>query len=430
MANKNGIVIGAGVAGLAAASALREAGFQVIVLEARNRIGGRVWTNHTWQDALVDMGASWIQGTSGNPITKLASQFGVKTHKTDSDSLVVYDSEGEELSDDELEEIDAAMEKLMDQLEEARDEMDDNDEDDVSLGDAIEELAKEMDLSDDEQAALNFAINTVVEHEYAADVSELSLYYWDSDEAFDGEDVLFPGGYEQIVKGIAQGLEIKTEYVVEKIEYGAQGVRVTTNRGVFEAEWAIVTLPIGVLKKNSVQFSPVLPKNKLKAINALGMGVLNKVYFRFPRVFWDKEPDWIDHISEEKGQWSEWVNMYKVTGKPILLGFNAAKFGREIEKWSDEKIVESGLAVLRNLYDDVPDPDSYLITRWGADPFAGGSYSFHATGVEEQDIDALAEPVADRLFFAGEATSEYAATVHGAYLSGMREAERIIKLNR
>lgn len=430
-ANKNGLVIGAGVAGLAAARALRSASFKVTVLEARDRIGGRVWTNHAWQDAPLDMGASWIQGVNGNSITKLAAQFDVKTYETDSDSVVIYDWEGEELSEDEAEEIDAAMEALMEQAEKARDEMDE-DEDDIALGDALGELVGEMELSNDEEAAINFAINTVIEHEYAADVSELSLESWDADEEFGGGDVLFPSGYDQIVKGIAEGLDIKTDHIVEKIEYGEPGVRVATNRGIFEADWAIVTLPLGVLKSSRVQFNPALPKKKLKAVKALGMGVLNKLYLRFPRVFWDKEPDWIAHISEEKGRWTEWVNIYKATGKPILLGFNAAKFGREIEKWTDAEIVESAMEVLRTIYgEDAPDPDAFLITRWGCDPFAGGSYSFRATGLEAEDYEALVEPVANRLFFAGEATSaEYAATVHGAYLSGMREAERIIKRAR
>ncbi|NJN93924.1 MAG: FAD-dependent oxidoreductase [Anaerolineales bacterium] len=173
-----------------------------------------------------------------------------------------------------------------------------------------------------------------------------------------------------------------------------------------------------------------MPASKTAAIRRLGMGLLNKTYLRFPEAFWDDEHDLLGYIGERKGEWAEWLNIYKYTGQPILLGFNAGRYGRQIEKLSDEQIVGAAMNTLRAIYgNDVPDPTASLITRWASDPLAGGSYSYLPPGATEADREALAEPVAERLFFAGEATaSDYPATVHGALLSGRRAAAEIGEL--
>ena len=139
----------------------------------------------------------------------------------------------------------------------------------------------------------------------------------------------------------------------------------------------------------------------------------------------------IGYIPKKKGEWVEFFNLHPITGKPILVGFNAGSYAKSLEDWADEKIVAAAMQTLRTIYGaKVPDPTDYAITRWGSDPFAQGAYSFLATHATDEDYDALAEPMGDRLFFAGEATSrQYAATVHGALLSGWREADRIHNLD-
>jgi monoamine oxidase len=191
-----------------------------------------------------------------------------------------------------------------------------------------------------------------------------------------------------------------------------------------------VTLPQGVLKAGYVTFSPALPEEKLRAIERMRMGILNKVYLRFPRIFWPEEPDMLGYVSERKGEWTEWLNIAHYTGQPVLLAFNAADYGRAIEDLTDDEIVAAAMATLRTMFgDDIPEPEAALITRWGADPYAHGSYSFMALGANPDHYDDLAAPVGGRVFFAGEATSaDFAATVHGAYLSGLRAAEEILAL--
>lgn len=420
------IVVGAGAAGLGAARVLQDEGYQVTVLEARARPGGRVWTGRSWPGTALDMGASWIHGLEGNPLTRLARQFGAKTVITDYDSLALYNALGQRLSIHQRDQVRQRLYTLLDQLEEIREELDE----DMSLRAAIEESLARQNLSRLARQELNYALNATIEHEYAADITDLSLFYYDLSEEFGGEDMLFPDGYDQIITGLLKDLTVKLEQPVQQVEYDDNGVRITTNQGVFAAERAVITLPLGVLKRGTVKFVPELPQPKLAAINRLGMGVLNKLYLRFDAPFWDTRHDLLGYIAAHKGEWAEWLNMYKYTGQPILLGFNAGRYGRQLEDWADQKIVAEAMQVLRTIYGQaIPDPQAWLITRWGSDPWAGGSYSYTPPHAVPADYKALARPVANRLFFAGEATSvEYPATVHGALLSGQRAAQEIIKL--
>lgn len=426
------LVIGAGMAGLAAARTLVDEGYAVTLLEGRDRIGGRVWTNTEWPNAALDMGASWIHGTEDNPITALAEDFGVKTLPTDYDNHTLFGPEGDLVSDEDGLEIESWFVELMDALDAERERRWEEDEPDISLGAAIRAILAEDDWEAEELQALLYTVNTTIEHEYAADVDDLSLFYWDEQGEFDGEDVIFPQGYGQIAQGLAKGLDVRLGHSVEKIAYTAKGVSVTTQQGTFTGAHAIITLPLGVLKQGRVAFDPPLPQFKQEAIERLGVNVLNKTYLRFPSAFWaeDVDTELFGYISEDKGEWCETLNMHYYTEAPILLMFNAGAYGTAIEALSDAQVVAAAMTTLRTIFgDDIPDPEAWLITRWGRDPFAYGSYSHYAPGATPDDVEALAEAVEDKLFFAGEATHlEHQATVHGAYLSGLRAAEEIMDL--
>lgn len=421
------VVVGAGMAGLSAARTLQEAGYKVLVLEGRERSGGRVWTSHTWPDIPLDLGGSWIHGVKGNPLTALADEIGAKRLVTDYDNTWVYERDGSLLSDAAVEDIFVRGERLVERAIETKLEQA---EGDCSLAEALAAVIEPADLSPQDQRRLNFYVNTIIEQEWAADISELSAKNLDDGAAFGGDDVIFPDGYEQIIKKVATGLTIKLNHLVTKIAYDAQQVTIHTTQGQFQTGQVIITLPLGVLQQSKVEFSPPLPAEKQAAITSLGMGVLNKVFLRFPHAFWPQEPEWLSYIAAEKGVWSEWFNLYHYLDQPVLVGFNTGRHGRAIESLADADLVAGAMQVLRTMYGPaIPDPAAWQITRWAADPFACGSYSYNAVGSSAKTRAALAEPVQERLFFAGEATSpDYPATVHGAYLSGQREARRILDL--
>jgi monoamine oxidase len=421
--NADALVIGAGISGLTAARAFSNRGLKVIVLEARDRIGGRIWTDFStgWP---LDMGASWIHGVTGNPITKLARDFRLDVLPTNTNLHWRWSSNGTISRNDDA--IGEQFDDLMSAVDQVRERRQSANRPDVSLQEGIQEANAGRTLSE----ALNYAINANVEHDYGADIAQLSLYNYDQGAAFSGADVLFPRGYGQIPANIGLGQDVRLSHVVQRVERNAAGVTVITNKGTFAAPRAVITLPLGVLKTTTVQFAPALPARKTLAIRRLGSGVLNKCYLRFPRQFWPTEPDLLGYISNQRGEWTEWVNAQRYLGEPVLMGFNAGTFGNQLERQPDSAIVSSAMRALRSMFgNNVPDPNGFKITRWASDPFSRGSYSYIAVGASGDDYDALAEPVDNQLFFAGEATSrDYAASVHGAYLSGLREAERMLAL--
>ena len=168
---------------------------------------------------------------------------------------------------------------------------------------------------------------------------------------------------------------------------------------------------------------------KAQRYRRLGDGVLNKCYLRCATAFWPTAYDWLEYIPAQRGARTAWVSFVRAADLPVLLGFNAADQGHEIESWTDDEIVASALRTLRIMFGrSVPPPEDCQIARWAADPFARGSYSFNALGSTPEMREHLAESLNGRVFFAGEATErDHFSTAHGAYLSGLRAAEEVMR---
>jgi hypothetical protein len=346
--------------------------------------------------------------------------------ETDYEDIVVYDLEGDPLGDAELEALESLGEQVLARAQRIAEQGDE----DVSLYDAIQSSLRVESRALDglDQIRLSYVWNSQIEHEFAGSIQDLSAWAFDDAEAFGGGDAILPGGYGQIVDDLAEGLDIRLEHAVDRAEHGAEGVRVWAEGGRVElrAERLISTLPAPLIE--AIDFDPPLPFEKVEAGFSTGRGLLNKTVLRFAPEDWPKgEPVFIGRIDEGQ-RFSEFLNLEPLTGAPLVIGFNAAAFAEALETYSDEETVAEAMEALRGFYgDDLPEPIDWQITRWGQDRFAQGSYSFNAVGGGAETRRILAEPVGDRLFFAGEATSEdYPSTVHGAYLSGLREAERIL----
>jgi monoamine oxidase len=415
------IVIGAGLAGLAAARDLQAAGLDVTVVEGRDRIGGRLWTSRLWADLPVDLGASWIHGTKGNPLTDLADEAGAKRVATSYDHSLSLDPEGEEtdlLADMAADLVDAAREKA-----EAL-------EDDISLATAVQASSGWKKADAATRRHVRHYINATYEQEYGGDWAETSAWHIDSASEFDGKDVLFPAGIDQLATHLAQGLDIRLGQTVTALAPTANGIRVTLADGNrLEADHVVNTLPLGVLQSGDVTLAESLAPARQAAIDSLGMGLLNKCWLRFDRIAWDDDVDWIEWLSPRDGHWSQWVSLGRALGAPVLLGFHAGAQASKMEALDDADTVAGAHEALKTMFGSAfPAPKAAQITRWSQDGFALGSYSFQATGTSPKTRRALAGADWDgRLVFAGEATeADYSGTAHGAFLSGQSAACTIL----
>ena len=428
------IVVGAGIAGLGAARALAERGFEVVVLEARDRIGGRCHT----QDG-VDLGAHWIHGTEGNPITTLARQYAVDTLFVGGDStytggwehLALYGPGGRALTgDDKLTSI-LLADEIWDELDAMRRRLAAAGEPDLSVGEALRRVLQNRALPDAERRSAEWHFTLWARDDCAADPDALSFQWADDGyEVYGYGDSVFLHGFGAIVQRLAEGLDIRLGHVVEEIRHdGAAGapVRVTTSRGVVEGDAVVVTLPLGVLKAAPPRFQPALPERKRAAIARLGTGSIAKVIVRFAAPFWPREQYCFGYLGDPQGCPATIDNLWKTHRLPVLVMMAGGELGREIERWPEREVREWALRILRDVFGDrVTEPVAISRTGWSRDPFARGSYSYIALGATPDDIEALAAPVGDRLYFAGEATYRHHwGSAHGAYASGLREAARI-----
>jgi monoamine oxidase len=377
------VIIGAGVAGLSAARALADRGLQPIVLEGRERIGGRIWTVRLDRNA-IDLGASWIHGTRGNPIAKLAREAHVSLKKTDWDQI--------RFPGVKVGKARKAM-ALTRRLFQCR-----------GLGSVADAIPK-IWLGD---PLTRWALTTMIAGEYGEDPAALSLKHWRDDSDFGGGDFLVTCGYGELVTHLAKGSDIRTGHTAQAVRQNREGISVETDRGTFYAEHVIVTLPLGVLKAGSVRFDPQLPTRKQHAIKRLGVGVLNKLVLVFEHRFWPKGT----RVIGRQGPYSIFV----VQGRTLvgLVGGSAARM----------PVPEATEDVLHSL--GAPQPIACIATQWHDDPFSLGATSVVGPSGTSADFDVL-RAKAGRLFFAGEATSRaHRGTVHGAYLSGQQAANELL----
>lgn len=247
------------------------------------------------------------------------------------------------------------------------------------------------------------------------------------EDVVDSDEVIFPGGYDLLPRGLAAGLDVRLGHLVTSIDWSTTGVCVQATAATVVGRTAIVTVPLGVLKAGTIDIRPTLPDVLLGPIKRLGMGVFNKVFLQFPSRFWPADAYALRQLGPAGTPWHSWYDVSVISGQPMLLTFAGGDWGRQIESISDEEVLDSALESLRRIYPGaVPTPVAHWITRWGSDPLALGAYSYVAAGSSHTDHEALATPVDGVLHLAGEATwATDPATVHGALLSGHRAAERI-----
>eukprot|EP01094_Clydonella_sp_ATCC50884_P018354 TRINITY_DN3383_c0_g1_i2.p1 TRINITY_DN3383_c0_g1~~TRINITY_DN3383_c0_g1_i2.p1 ORF type:complete len:424 (+),score=131.75 TRINITY_DN3383_c0_g1_i2:140-1411(+) len=297
----------------------------------------------------------------------------------------------------------------------------------------------------------------VIGTEYAAPLDDMSLLHYDDDEENRGGDHLIePPSYDAVLRHLAEGSRIVLNNVVASVrvqqarEDETQAkVLVTGSAGEFLCNAVVCTVPLSVLKSDSISFSPPLSRNKRAAMEGLGIALLNKIVLEFDRPFWDTEVAYFENMNERSGlmfpaavnlQWylhSAPKRKKKLRDVPaVLLFFVGGESARELELLSDEEAVERCLHAVEDMFfgagsrKNMPHVKQSLVTRWGQEAHSLGSYSYIRIGSDGGVYDAMAIPEADgRVRFAGEATfRQHPSTVHGAYLSGLREAAAVVDM--
>ncbi|KAI4330780.1 hypothetical protein MLD38_029033 [Melastoma candidum] len=425
------IVVGGGIAGLAAARALHDASFQVLVLESRNRIGGRIHTDYSCGFP-IDLGASWLHGVcKENPLAPMISRLGLPLYRTSDENSVLYDHdlescalfdmEGNQVPQELVMQVGEAFEKILEESNRVRDEF----SDDMSVQQALSivfERRRDLRLDGLAHKVLQWYLCRM-EGWFAADVESISLRSWDEEELLPGGHGLMVQGYIPVINTLAKGLDIRLGHRVTKVTRHFNRVSVTVEEGTtFIADAVVIAVPLGVLKSGTINFEPKLPDWKEAAINDLGVGIENKIALRFEKVFWPNV-EFLGVVADTSYACSYFLNLHKATGNPALVYMPAGRLAKDIEKMSDEAAAQFAFSQLKKILPEASPPIQYLVSRWGTDPDSLGSYSCDLVAKPGDLYERLQIPV-DNLFFAGEAMStKYPGSVHGAFSTGLLAAE-------
>ncbi|KAL0464455.1 UNVERIFIED_CONTAM: Polyamine oxidase 1 [Sesamum latifolium] len=367
--------------GITAAKVLAENGVEdVLILEAADRIGGRI-RKEQFGGVTVELGAGWIAGVGGkqsNPVWELARQSNLRTCFSDYSNARynIYDHSGKIFpsgiaAHSYQKAVESAIQKLRNQEKSS-----------MSNPDA------DAETPSGPKTPIELAIDFILH-------------------------------------------DLKWQVVVE-LQHSRNGVSVKTEDGcVYEANYVILSVSIGVLQTHLISFSPPLPRWKTEAISNCDIMVYTKVFLKFPHKFWPCGPgkEFFIYAHERRGYYTFWQHMENAyPGSNILVVTLTNGESKRIEAQPDQETMREAMEVLRNMFGpDIPDATDILVPRWWNNRFQRGSYSNYPIYVNHQLVDDIKAPVG-RIFFTGEHTSEkFSGYVHGGYLSGIDTSKALLE---
>lgn len=294
-------IIGAGMAGMTAAADLSADGHDVVVFEARNRLGGRILTDRSLGLPL-DLGASWIHGHRRNPLTDMADALDLARTPM-GQGFIIRGAAGTPIP------IRAAPAWLEDVI--------------------------------------------TFQHVAGADRADVNLTAYNGQFTYPGRDMHVLDGMDALLGALHGRYDIRLGQAIRGIFQDDHGVTLTLANDAREtADAVIVTVPLGVLAAGDLAFDPVLPPERRAALSGLRMGLLDKLYLRFEEPFWDAHVDWIATPQNglPRGQFNQWLNLIPIFDEPVIMAFNAAGAARSLSVMPDEELLRRAMQTLRRAY--------------------------------------------------------------------------------
>jgi monoamine oxidase len=403
-------IIGAGAAGLGAANALKDSGLSVIVLEARDRLGGRAHTIMASPDVTFDVGCGWLHSADVNSFVEIAGQLGFEINR----SLPPWRerAHGKAFPQEDRDDFMRALNAFYDRAEQAAAEA-------IKTG---RDAAASLYLEPGNR--WNPMIDAISTYVNGCELDQVSLIDMD---AYEDSDINWRvrRGYGALVSAYGASCPVALNCAVTLIDHSGKRIRIETSRGTVEADKVIVTVPTNLLADEAIRFHPPLPA-KVDAARGLPLGLADKITLAL------EEPEALPVEGNLRGATMRTgMGTYHIRpfGQPCIEGFFGGRFAQSLEDAGDGALAAAGIdEIVSFLGNDFRRKLKPLAeSRWAHDPFARGSYS-HALPGHAGDRAVLAAPVDGRLFFAGEATSpEFFTTAHGARDSGERAAGEVMR---
>jgi monoamine oxidase len=418
------LVVGAGAAGLISAYEIASGGKKVAILEAKDKVGGRIATVEK-KSICIELGAEFVHGNL--PLTqRLLEKAGAKTYPVEG-SIWQYKNGSLQQQEDFIEDEEALKRKLQ-----------------ALSNDQSIAAFLHQDLSEDHLKNLRFSVRNYVEGYYAADISKASTLAlkeeWMRDNA---EQYRVNGGYQQLVAYLVaqcrlRGVQFFLAQPVLEIRWKKGGVNVTTTKNSFAGKNALITVSVGVLQKGSIHFVPSLPAME-DAIQTLGFGHVVKPVMLFRIPFWKeaaltREKDLADHgfLFSEEAVPTWWTHFPK--NENILTGWIGGPEAKKLKSATVGEIQTAALSSLSRIFGSSVERmlealDEMVLYNWSADPHFCGAYSYEVVGGGEA-IQKMLQPVEGTIFFAGEGLHQgpQIGTVEGALQSGKSTAHRLLAM--
>ena len=410
------LIIGAGIAGLTAARDLSLMGLKVTILEARDRIGGRILTHHT-PEFPVELGAEFVHGRHPD-LWRLIQE--AKTPLAELEGVSWYRERGTWARADDL------MPDFMAVFGGMPDKGPDQ---------SFQQYLETVDASEEaKDHALRF-----VEGFHAADPRKVSVHWLvrsnEAEEEIEGDrQYRTATGYDTLVTFIADQLpkencELRLHTAVTGVHWTPGNVTLKTTAGEFAARRVLITVPIALLKSGAIRFFPELLQ-KQKALACMEMGPVVRVPLCFRTKFWEDRFKGLSFAFTDDEQFPTWWASHPLSF-PMLTGWAAGGYARKLSGLAHDQVIECALQSLERIFGMSGQElrqhfAAGYMHDWQADPFSQGAYSYAAVGGSDAPGE-LGAPVSGTLFFAGEATDPggHNGTVHGAIASGKRAAREI-----